>query len=675
MNSSLLATLNEGQKKSVLHMTGPLLIIAGAGSGKTKMITHRIAYLLEQGVEEKEILALTFTNKAGHEMASRIRELTGRPLANLLTTTFHSFGLRILKKHIHNLGFHNNFTIYDQQDCTAVFKEVLREQDIDITSINIKEMLGVFSAIKTNRVKTHPLFTKDIEKLYEIYLEHMKLYNALDFDDLIIHTLSLFDRFPHVLKAVKSQYNYIMVDEFQDTSFDQYRLIYLLAKEHRNIAVVGDDDQSIYSWRGANYENIVNFEKDFPELLEIFLDRNYRSTGTILSAANQLIKNNNARKDKTLWTESDHGETIVIMPCEDSTFEAKNIITQLRKESFSHHLSYDNFGILVRTNILLPDLENALMLENIPVSVSGGMSFFERKEIKDIIAYMRLFLNESDDIALLRIINTPRRRIGLSTLSLLRKIKDSLHLSYMGCIEYLVKHKESYPAKQVEALESFYTLILDYKDLFLKGGRYRSKVLTSLIETIEYRSYLLGEYPGNENGAMWRFSSIGTFITMFSRWEQDSDNVDNNIYEYLQRLMLQSRDNSDKKDEEKKVSLMTMHSAKGLEFNTVFLAGIEDHIIPHKRTISEDENAIEEERRLFYVAITRAKRKLFISYASTRKNRDEVIHTSPSRFLDEIEKGLFTSPPEEKEMSKEDHLSTLLAFSKLLELKEKQGSS
>jgi len=671
MNSSLLSSLNEGQKKSVLHTTGPLLIIAGAGSGKTKMITHRIAYLLEQGIKEDNILALTFTNKAGSEMATRIKELTKRPCKNLLTTTFHSFALRVLKKHIHHLGFHNNFTIYDQQDCISVFKEVLRENDIDINSINIKEMLMVYSEIKTHRASTHPLYTKEIQSLFEMYSHHMKLYNALDFDDLIIYTLYLFEHVPDVLEEVKKRFTYIMVDEFQDTSSNQYKMVYLLAKDHRNIAVVGDDDQSIYSWRGANYENIINFEKDFPERLEIFLDRNYRSSGTILSAANQLIKNNSSRKEKTLWTDLDNGDSIVILQSEDGSQEVKDIITHMRKESFNHHLSYDNFGILVRTNQLLPEIENALMLENIPVQVSGGMSFFERKEVKDIIAYMRLFINESDDIALLRIINTPRRKIGLATLGLLRKVKDSFHIPYMACIEYIITHRENYSKKQVEALERFIHLINTYKELFMKGGRNRSKVLSSLVEAIEYRSYLLGEYPGNENGAMWRFASIGTFIKLFSRWEQDSNNVENNIYEYLQRLMLQLRDNNDKNDNEKRVSLMTIHSAKGLEFNTVFLAGVEDHIIPHKRTLTEDEKNIEEERRLFYVAITRAKRKLFISYAHTRRSHDEVITTSPSRFLDEIEKGLFASPIEEKEMSKEDHLSTLLAFSKLLEAKEK----
>ncbi|NCB02269.1 MAG: AAA family ATPase, partial [Spirochaetia bacterium] len=617
MNSSLLSTLNEGQRKSVLQTKGPLLIIAGAGSGKTKMITHRIAYLLEQGVKEEEILALTFTNKAGSEMGFRIRELTKRALPHLQTTTFHSFGLRILKKYIHHLGFHNNFTIYDQQDCISVFKEVLREQDIDIMSVDIKELLMAYSEIKTNRVKTHPVYTKEVAHLCSLYSEHMKLYNALDFDDLIIQTLTLFDSFPHILEEVRNSFHYIMVDEFQDTSLDQYRLIYLLAKEHHNIAVVGDDDQSIYSWRGANYENIVNFEKDFPERVEIFLDRNYRSSGTILSAANQLIKNNSTRKEKTLWTDSGKGDTIVILESEDGAFEAKNIITHMRKESFTHNLSYDNFGILVRTNHLIPEFENALMLENIPVSVSGGMSFFERKEVKDVIAYMRIFINESDDIALLRIINTPRRRIGLATLTLLRKIKDKYHLSYMECIRYVIEHRGDFPTKQGDALSSFHSLISDYKEMFMKGGRNRNKVLTSLMEAIEYRSYLLGEYPGNENGAMWRYQSISTFITLFSRWEHDSNNIENNIFEYLQRLMLQLRDNVDKKDDEKRVSLMTMHSAKGLEFNTVFLAGIEDHIIPHKRTITEDEKAIEEERRLFYVAITRAKRKLFISYASS----------------------------------------------------------
>ncbi|MGD1833324.1 MAG: ATP-dependent helicase [Sphaerochaetaceae bacterium] len=670
MNSSLLSTLNEGQRQSVLTTEGPLLIIAGAGSGKTKMITHRIAYLLESGVQEKEILALTFTNKAGNEMSERIRSLTGKPLKDLLTTTFHSFALRILKKHIHHLGFHHNFTIYDGQDCTAVFKEVLREKEYDIASFDIRTLLAVHSEIKTSRIKSHPLYTPDIASLFETYEQHMKLYNALDFDDLIINTLKLFEEFPHVLEQVRSRFTHIMVDEFQDTSAMQYRLIHHLAQEHRNICIVGDDDQSIYSWRGANYQNIVQFETDFPERKEIFLDRNYRSSNTILSAANQLIVNNSDRKEKTLWTDSDNGETIITLESEDGEDEARTIIEQMRSVSFREQLGWSSFGILVRTNHLLPTLENAFMLEQIPVSVTGGQSFFERKEVKDLIAYMRVFVNLNDDIALLRIINTPRRKIGLATLSAVRHIKDALHISYWEAIAHILEHKEDYPSSRIKALQQFYDLIEEYQSLFFQGGRRKSKVLHSLLERIEYRSFLLCEYPGNENGALWRYSSMETFLKLFSRWENDPENYENNIYEYLQRLMLQMREQQDKEKGEERVSLMTMHSAKGLEFDTVFLAGVEDHIIPHRRTIEENEKALEEERRLFYVAITRAKKRLYISYAKQRKVGSDYMTTSPSRFLEEISADLFSFPTEEEQMSTDEHLERLSSLAAFLESKE-----
>ena len=517
MKSNLLSSLNEGQRESVVTTEGPLLIIAGAGSGKTKMITHRIAYLLESGIKESEILALTFTNKAGKEMGNRIRELTGKQLPNLLTTTFHSFALRVLKKYIHNLGFHHNFTIYDMQDCTAVFKEVLREKEYDIASFDIKGLLAAHSEIKTGRKKIHPLYTKDIANIFEIYTEHMKLYNALDFDDLILFTLKLFDDFPQILEEVRGQFSYIMVDEFQDTSKEQYRLIYLLASQHHNICIVGDDDQSIYSWRGANYQNIVQFESDFSERKEIFLDRNYRSSNTILSAANQLIVHNSDRKEKTLWTDSENGETIITLESEDGEDEAKTIINQIKAISFKEQVGWSDFGILVRTNHLLPTIENAMMLEQIPVAVTGGQSFFERKEVKDVIAYMRLFVNVNDDIALLRIINTPRRKIGLATLSLIRRIKDSRHISYWDAIAYVIENKKSYPPSRVAPLERFYNLIEEYQTLFFQAGRRKSKVLHSLMEAIEYKSYLIGEYPGNENGALWRFFfNRDLFKTLFT---------------------------------------------------------------------------------------------------------------------------------------------------------------
>ena len=403
--------LNPQQCLTARETEGAFLVIAGAGSGKTRTITYRIANMLDKGIPQSAILALTFTNKAAREMADRVKELVGRKLPMLTVSTFHAFGVRVLRESISHLGYKENFSIYDQADKMALIKETARSLKINPAELNLYDLANLFSDIKTGRARWDA-DSSQYSPIYDEYNELLKLYNAVDFDDLIVLPIKLFKEKPDVLEKYRKRYRYIMVDEFQDTSKIQYDLVYLLAKESRNICVVGDDDQSIYSWRGANYENIVQFEKDFPEVKEIKLEQNYRSTGTILDAANSIISHNTKRKKKNLWSKSGEGNPIELSYPDNEIKEAQFIAETITLLRMQDDLSYGDFGILVRTNSLTTAIEDALLMNGIPYAVSGGQSFFQRKEIKDIIAYLRVITNPDDDISLLRIINTPRRGIG-----------------------------------------------------------------------------------------------------------------------------------------------------------------------------------------------------------------------------------------------------------------------
>lgn len=662
MPLNLNAVLNSQQACAASLIEGPVLIIAGAGSGKTRMICHRIAHMLEQGIDQSNILALTFTNKAAREMALRVRELTRRPLPELLTSTFHAFGLRVLKAHGHMLGYKHNFTIYDNADRASLLREVLHEEDIDPHAIDLDTMLQLFSSVKTEREHWPAGTSKTVLALYDAYRDHMRLYNAVDFDDLLMLPITLFERYPQILAEYQERYRYIMVDEFQDTSLEQYKLVRMLAESHRNLCVVGDDDQSIYSWRGANFQNIVLFERDFPEVVEIKLERNYRSTGTILQAANELILNNKLRKKKSLWTESDSGGRIVILRPDDEEDEIRTVVAEMRRLSFEETLSWKSFGILVRTNHLIPSIEHACMLEQIPITVSGGQSFFERKEVKDMVAYLRVLANPDDDMALLRIVNTPRRKIGRTTLQKIRSIAETHRCSLYSAIGMMVSPDSNEHVQRVEPLKQLFELVDSYRSALFSAGRKKSSVLRALIEDIGYKNHLAAEFPGNEQTALWRFKSVETFVHLFRKWEQDEANFDSSIFDYLHTLSLHSREQADDGSEKETVSIMTMHASKGLEFDTVFLVGIEDHIIPHARTLEENPDSLEEERRLFYVAITRARRRLYISSCSQRKRNREIVVSIPSRFIQEISPHLFEDPKEDRELDREE---TLAAFASL----------
>ena len=645
MSIDLNQELNSEQAKAAGNIHGPSLIIAGAGSGKTRMITYRIAYMLEQGIKESEILALTFTNKAAKEMSERIKSLTGLKLKGLTASTFHSFGLGLLKQYIQYLGYKNNFTIYDTNDNMALLKQVIVSLDLELSNYNLYSLLSTFSDVKTGRIKGFQNKDGAVNQIYQEWLLSQKAYNVVDFDDLILLPIRLFEKRPDVLEKVRERFRYIMVDEFQDTSLLQYKFISMIAKKYRNICVVGDDDQSIYSWRGANYRNIQSFEEDFPERREFKLERNYRSTGTILEAANNLIVHNKERKSKKLWTDGEEGSRIYLISSEDEDDEAFMIADGIKKRHEKSDVPYSEFGILVRTNSLINTLENALMENGIQAQVSGASSFFDRKEVRDLICYLKIIVNTDDDVSLLRIINTPRRSIGRTSVEKLRAYADRKNISLFDAMtEFAYAADSPVKGKSQENLKTFSSQVLGWQEEN-KNNR-KAKLLSDIIDTIGYKEMLYEEYPDKPKLIDAKMRSLEFLIGRLSRFEKN--NPDATLRDYLNIMSLDSKDTEDK--DEGKVNLMTMHASKGLEFDTVYLAGVEDNIIPSSRALEEDPRNIDEERRLFYVAITRARKELNISYCEKRKDRMGEAHfVLPSRFLEEIPESLLTQSESEIE--------------------------
>jgi DNA helicase-2/ATP-dependent DNA helicase PcrA len=654
----LKASLNSEQFQAVTQIDGPVLIIAGAGSGKTRVITYRISFMLHSGIPQHQILALTFTNKAAREMAHRVKELTGKKLQQLTVSTFHSFGVQILKKHISKLGYREHFSIYDTTDQMSLIKETARELSWSVDSLDYQHILQVFTKIKNERV-TWGETDQSLKPLYVEYQNHLKLYNALDFDDLIALPIQLFRSYPEILKEYQDRYRYIMVDEFQDTSLFQYTFVKLIAESHHNLCVVGDDDQSIYSWRGANFQNIQNFEKDFSERIEIKLEQNYRSTGTILDAANSVISKNTNRKEKKLWTGTQGGKPIELYQPEDEQAEAEFIATTIKILTLKDQIAYQDIGILLRTNALSRAIEEGLLSHNIPYRMTGGTSFFQRQEIKDIICYLRTISNPDDDISLLRILNTPRRGLGKKALEIINTTSSTLGSSLYGAMIYLTQEKpEALSKKLLSDLEEFLFIISEYRSKLL-SGKGLAKTVRSIIEHIDYWSYLVSEFQKNEKIAKWRLRNIELFTQSIEDYETNPDTIQPSIFTYLQRITLHSSD--DDKDDQGKVHLMTIHAAKGLEHEVVFLAGVEDDIIPHKRSLVENDSGdfdanLEEERRLFYVAITRARQKLYMTACQTRKLMREMVYCRPSPFLEEIPEHLidWKEPESSPEFTEED---------------------
>lgn len=652
--------LNPEQFRAVTTIDGAILIIAGAGSGKTRVITYRIANMLDSGIPQSQILALTFTNKAAKEMSERIKSLTQKKLQNLTVSTFHAFGVRILQQDIDKLGWRTNFSIYDETDRSALIKETGRELQFTPDALDVYKIGNLFSNIKTGR-KTWDGANDMYKELYEGYQSGLKLFNAVDFDDLIMLPIKLFRDFPDVLARYKERYKYIMVDEFQDTSHQQYEMMRLLAD--KNVAVVGDDDQSIYSWRGADYKNIVQFEKDFPDVKEIRLEQNYRSTETILAAANGVISHNTNRKDKKLWSGNGSGKPIEIFMPENENAEADFIAESIQGIAMEEERKYADFGILIRANTQSRAIEEALLQANIPYTMSGGTSFFERKEIKDVISYLRVIANHDDDVNLLRIINTPRRGIGRTSIQLLNDEANSLSSSLWTAIDSLLKREDS-PASAAlkEDLENFVAIIENHRQKLLSGRGLAAKV-RALIEEVNYKDYLITEYAKSEKAVRFKLMNIESLLNSMDMWENNPDNANTSLFAYLNRITLLSRDDMDEENDKGKVNLMTIHASKGLEFPVVFIAGAEEGLIPHARSIEENGGNIEEERRLFYVAITRARDKLLISACQKRRKMQMTVECTPSPFLDEIPENLveYHERPKEVEADKaHDILSNML---------------
>ncbi|NLK45978.1 MAG: UvrD-helicase domain-containing protein [Treponema sp.] len=691
--------LNPKQFEAVTTFEGPLLIIAGAGSGKTRVITFRMAHMLDNNIPQSQILALTFTNKAAREMEERIKELTGRKLQNLTVSTFHAFGAKILRQDIDKLGWRSNFSIYDETDRNQLIKETGKELGFSADALDVYKIGNLFSNIKIGRWDWQNA-NDQYKKLYEEYQTGLKLYNAVDFDDLITLPLKLFRECPEVLEKYKARYKYIMVDEFQDTSIQQYQFMHALSD--KNVVVVGDDDQSIYSWRGANYENFKMFERDFPNVKEIRLEQNYRSTETILAAANGVISHNTNRKDKSLWSGNGSGRPIEIYMPENEAEEADFISETIQSICISEQRKYDDFGILIRANTLSRSIEESFLENNIPYTMSGGTSFYQRKEIKDVISYLRVIANHDDDINLLRIINTPRRGLGRKAIEDISNVAKEHKCSLWTAIQALLaasstneenslfdeyeQNESEKPAsdwngsvrelfeaaandkdfdaseyyrtaetnankiptfiapfetaailnnKTYAELSAFVCFIEKHRQTMISGKGLAKKIRT-MVDEIDYWSYLISEYQKNEKAARYKFLNIENLINSVEIWENNPDNFDSGLYAYLNRITLLSRDDMDDDSDKGKANLMTIHASKGLEFPVVFIAGCEDGIIPHARSLEEGEGNIEEERRLFYVAITRARQKLFLSSCRNRRKMQTVIECTPSPFLDEI---------------------------------------
>ena len=636
----MLENLNEMQKKAVTHKDGPLLILAGAGSGKTKVLTTRIAYLIkEEGVNPENILAITFTNKAAGEMKERIEKLIGK--TNLQASTFHSFGVKILRENYDKLGYKNNFVIMDSDDSLTLVKKIIKDLGYDPKRFNPYMIRNKISSNKAEFVMpeeykkfVHSEEDDIIYKVYKKYQEILFKNNSVDFDDLLILPLKLFRENPEVLDYYQEKYRYILIDEYQDTNQAQYLIVKSLAKKYRNIACVGDNDQSIYMFRGANYKNILNFEKDYPDAEIIMLEQNYRSTKTILNAANSVIKNNNFRKDKNLWSDKEEGEKISFYKAYDEVDEVFYIIRKI-KELISSGASYKDIAILYRTNAQSRVFEQELLKQNLPFRIIGSFYFYSRKEIKDLLAYLRLIHNSDDDISLMRCINTPKRGIGPKTIS---EIEESATFYNTSMFEAI---------KDGKALE-FKKIILELKEDLNNCS------LTEFIEKVLDKTGMrkaLKEEKSLE--ADIRLENLEEFKSVTKNFEERVGVI--SLEEFLLEVSLVS-DIEEYKDDPNRVTLMTVHAVKGLEFPYVFIAGLEEGIFPHKNSYSPDE--LEEERRLMYVAITRAMKKLWITSAKKRMIYGQESPSILSRFVKEINDDLleYENKDEKKVLKKEKNI-------------------
>lgn len=630
---NLLEELNNKQKEAVENTEGPVLVIAGAGSGKTKVLTHKIAFLIqEKQVKPWNILAITFTNKAANEMKQRVENLLSDSSNDIWMGTFHSICVRILRRYIDKIGFDSSFIIFDTSDQRTLVKDCLKELKVDDKLFTDRAVLSEISNAKNEMlepkaysVKYANDFRKEtIGKVYELYQKRLRENNAIDFDDIINYTIKILTENQDVLEYYTEKFKYVLVDEYQDTNKAQFMLISILASKYGNITVVGDNDQGIYSFRGADISNILNFERDFPGTKIIKLEQNYRCTGNILKAANAVIKHNETKYDKKLWTENNEGNIPCIYSGDDEYDEASYIINQIRLLKTEEYFKFSDFAVLYRMNSQSRAIEDILRREDIPYKIIGGLKFYERKEIKDIIAYLRLIFNPSDNMSLKRIINEPKRGIGKTSLDNIAKISEETGNSMYD----IIKNAEKYGLNRV---------YLNSREFIEAIEELRSKkdnmLISDLIkETLKKTGYTKALELENTVEAETRIQNLDEFLTVAIEFEEES--ADNTLAEFLEGITLSS-DVDNLEDEEESVTLMTLHSAKGLEFPVVFLVGMEEGIFPGYKSIGEPKE-LEEERRLFYVGITRAKQYLYLTCAKRRTIFGSTSYNSISRFVKEI---------------------------------------
>ena len=613
--------LNSEQLKAVNHIDGPMLVLAGAGSGKTKVLTNRIARLIEEGVSPSNILAITFTNKAAKEMKDRITRLVGVTAYNIQISTFHSLGLKILKENYSLLGYDKNFTIIDSDDVLTIIKKIMKELNLSKDYYNPREIKNKISSAK-NAIMSVEDFSKvefdhKVVEVYKIYTKKLRQGNSVDFDDLLILPIKLFKTYPNVLEEYQDRYKYILIDEYQDTNEAQYTFSKILASKYRNIFVVGDNDQAIYAFRGANYKNILNFEKDYPEAKSVVLEENYRSTKTILNAANDVIKNNKERKSKNLWSNKPVGDKITYKLVGTEKEEASFVADEI-KSLLEQGVKEEDIAVLYRTNAQSRVVEEYMLKKNIKYRVVGSFYFYNRKEIKDLLCYLRLISNHKDDVSLLRIINTPKRGIGEKTIDNLTTLA-------------------------VEQSSSIYEAITSGKELSFKNlieeltEESKTLSLTELVEAILEKSGIKKELSSSKLlEDEIRLENLNEFKGVTKSYEEEQGSA--TLEDFLDEISLVS-DLAEHQDGSNRVSLMTVHSVKGLEYDYVFIVGMEEGIFPHYNAINDgSQSAIEEERRLCYVAITRAKKKLYILAAKSRMLFGNTNINKPSRFIEEINK-------------------------------------
>lgn len=639
--------LNSKQQEAVNHTEGPLLVLAGAGSGKTKVVTTRIAHLIELGTPASDILAVTFTNKAAEEMRKRVQNLTA---SRVMCLTFHSLGARILREKISSLGYGQDFTIYDEEDALKVIKDCLNAQQIKPEKGTLRSYKSAISSFKNALLEPHQVTIdtqedKIIFNTYQMYQKKLKDYNALDFDDLLFLTVKLLQEDERARQELQNRWQFLLVDEYQDTNTSQYILTKILSAKHNNLFVVGDPDQSIYSWRGAQFQNILNFDKDFPGAKVIYLEQNYRSTNTILKAANAVIDHNQMRYEKKLWSEKGEGEKIHLDAVEDEKEEAQHVIGKILEYHKKDDLSFDKMVIFYRTNAQSRTFEDALLSNNIPYVVIGGLSFYQRREIKDLLAFLRTIYSNNDLVAFHRTINLPRRGIGLKTIEKIlqgAKIEQKPIISF--CIETLSMQKSPYfTPRQKGTLQEYINIILSLRTE--ASALSIAELIEKTLERTRYLDHLKDDPESFED----RKENLDQLIAKAKEFEGHT------LEEFLEEISLKST--ADQTINEPCVNLMTLHHGKGLEFPLVFITGLEEDLFPHVRS-KYDREALEEERRLFYVGMTRAKSHLFISCAQSRYLFGAYKWMTPSRFLKEIP---------EQYVEKTDIGSDSLSYSEILE--------